>query len=123
MADYTIDLSRVTDVNSLHEQLEEALPLPAWYGRNLDALYDALTELPGEASIYVSGQDRLPGQMRDYYDRLCRVLRDVQQEVPGLKVFFSPEMEENREEDEEVPGGSDFDGFLQEEDPWETTEL
>ena len=123
MADYTIDLSRVTDVNSLHEQLEEALPLPAWYGRHLDALYDALTELPGEASIYVSGQDRLPGQMRDYYDRLCRVLRDVQQEVPGLKVFFSPEMEENREEDEEVPGGSDFDGFLQEEDPWETTEL
>ncbi|MBQ2640459.1 MAG: barstar family protein [Lachnospiraceae bacterium] len=122
MADYRIDLSRVTDVASLHDQLMEVLPLPSWYGRNLDALYDALTELPGKTSICVSGQDRLPGQMRDYYDRLCRVLRDAREEVPGLQVFFSPGTDVSPERDEEEAEDPDFDGFLQEEDPWETTE-
>ena len=66
MAEYKIDLSRVTDVTSLHEQLMESLPLPAWYGRNLDALYDALTDLSGEVLIRVTGQDQAPAQMRDY---------------------------------------------------------
>ena len=43
MSYQTVDLSGVCDRNSLHDRLQESLTLPSWYGRNLDALYDALT--------------------------------------------------------------------------------
>ena len=141
MAEYKIDLSRVTDVTSLHEQLMESLPLPAWYGRNLDALYDALTDLSGEVLIRVTGQDLAPAQMRDYLDRLGRVLRDAQEELPGLTVFFSEDHAEDNYEDpglpEEARDGEDQELAtmqaddpeapdlaypLQEDDPGETTE-
>ena len=41
---FTVDLSGVSDRKGLHDRIQEALPLPEYYGRNLDALYDALTE-------------------------------------------------------------------------------
>ncbi len=43
---YYIDLRNVNSPEQLHDVLEEALPLPEYYGRNLDALYDILTSLP-----------------------------------------------------------------------------
>ena len=48
--DYRIDLTGIGNRADLHDRLQEALPLPVWYGRNLDALYDALTEM-GERII------------------------------------------------------------------------
>ena len=42
--DYRIDLTGIGNRADLHDRLQEALPLPVWYGRNLDAFYDCLTE-------------------------------------------------------------------------------
>lgn len=35
----------ITTPQALHEALAEALHFPQWYGHNLDALYDCLTDL------------------------------------------------------------------------------
>ena len=37
--DYIIDLTGVKSRDELHDRIEEILPVPGWYGRNLDALY------------------------------------------------------------------------------------
>ena len=44
MTEFAIDLSEMYGPDDLHKQLEEILPLPEYYGRTLDALYDCLTE-------------------------------------------------------------------------------
>ncbi len=49
--DYVIDLTGVTSREELHDRIEEALPLPGYYGRNLDALYDALQEISGTVIV------------------------------------------------------------------------
>lgn len=36
----------MTGRKAAHDYLQAALPLPPYYGRNLDALYDSLLELP-----------------------------------------------------------------------------
>ena len=41
--EYNIDLRGVCSREELHDRIEEELPVPGWYGRNLDALYDILT--------------------------------------------------------------------------------
>lgn len=41
---YTFDLSACYSPEDLHDLLSDVLPLPEYYGGNLDALHDALTE-------------------------------------------------------------------------------
>ena len=40
-----LDCREMKDRDSLHTYLAQMLEFPAWYGRNLDALFDLLTEL------------------------------------------------------------------------------
>lgn len=41
--------------SQLFEAFAAALKLPDWFGRNLDALYDALTDLEGPSTINLVG--------------------------------------------------------------------
>lgn len=43
----TIDCAAIGSRDDLHRIFAEALSFPAWYGHNLDALYDMLTSLSG----------------------------------------------------------------------------
>jgi len=52
--EYFINFSTVTDKDSLHRKLAACLPLPEYYGHNLDALFDCLTDL-GPCIITLSG--------------------------------------------------------------------
>lgn len=42
--DFTIDLSSVQNKSELHDLLSATFNFPDYYGRNLDALYDLITE-------------------------------------------------------------------------------
>ena len=56
--------------------LGEALALPEWWGRNLDALYDCLTgELGRPVRLELSGREAL--EATDFGRRLLRVLEDA----------------------------------------------
>ena len=43
--EFTIDCSEIHDAKAFHNALSQTLNFPDWYGHNLDALYDCLTEL------------------------------------------------------------------------------
>lgn len=62
--------------------LNEKLELPEWWGRNLDALYDCLTE-PGEPTALVLA-DRATMEGTPFGLRLLRVLEDAAEENPFL---------------------------------------
>lgn len=57
-----IDLQGCRDKAEVLQAIAAALALPSWFGANLDALYDALTDLPGRetGTGYVIMLDRLP---------------------------------------------------------------
>lgn len=44
--EYKLDFTGIDTREKLHDYLAEVLPLPEYYGRNLDALYDSLMEMP-----------------------------------------------------------------------------
>jgi RNAse (barnase) inhibitor barstar len=77
-----VDLASCTDKLSVLREIGKAFALPAWFGQNLDALYDALTDLPEQKGAvgYVVVLDQLPrggnfsGEQRD---ALLDVFRDV----------------------------------------------
>lgn len=72
-----IDGATLTGRAELHALLAEALCFPAWYGANLDALYDCLTELGQDADITVRNTAALHAGLGRYADALLRVLRSA----------------------------------------------
>ena len=79
-----IDCSGIRDAKQLHESFARFLDLPQWYGRNLDALFDCLTELPSPTRLYLSGWDSSASWVLGFE----AVLKDVQQDCPDLTVIF-----------------------------------
>ena len=66
------------------EYLNEKLELPEWWGRNLDALYDCLTE-PGEPRLLALA-DRAVMEETPFGRRLLRVLEDAAEDNPSLQL-------------------------------------
>ncbi|MBQ1371755.1 MAG: barstar family protein [Oscillospiraceae bacterium] len=74
-----INGNHITDRDSLHALLREKLQLPEDCGRNLDAVYDILTE-PGKPRIItIKHEAQLRRQLGDYADRFLQMLEDAAQ--------------------------------------------
>ena len=65
------------DRAALHDALAEQFRFPAHYGRNLDALYDLLTERPGVYRVEIEKPEALEEHLGGYYRVFLRVLDDA----------------------------------------------
>lgn len=79
----TIDCGHAADKKELHARIAAALDFPAWYGHNLDALMDCLTDL-GEVTVTLTGWQALPFPAEGFW----RVFRQAAEENPRLTVVF-----------------------------------
>jgi len=81
-----LDGARLCRREEAMELLGRALALPEWWGRNLDALHDCLTE-PGEpARLELSNRAAMEGT--PFGRLLLRVLEDSAAENPCLELIF-----------------------------------
>ena len=74
-----LDGSLFTDKKKAHEILKKELSLPAYYGNNLDALHDCLTEM-GQIRIDLYCCAQVRRNLAAYGDRLLRVFEDAAEE-------------------------------------------
>ena len=81
-----IEGAAVGSMARLHRLLAEQLDFPDWYGGNLDALYDCLTDLTEETSIILLHSQALAETLGTSYGRFCRVLTDAAAENPNLHI-------------------------------------
>lgn len=66
------------DRAALHDALAEQFRFPAHYGRNLDALYDMLTERPAEACrVEIENPEAMERHLGGYYRVFLSVLDDA----------------------------------------------
>ena len=87
---FYIDLKGVTTKEELHERLAENLPLPEYYGGNLDALYDVLTEQGSEWNVIIYNTVDLAKELPDYFGKLCKMASRAVCETEDLKIRFYP---------------------------------
>lgn len=73
--------SRMTDRADAHAHIAEVLAFPDWYGGNLDALWDLLTELGPTALLLTDPQDLLPDDP-EYREQLLDTLFQAAAENP-----------------------------------------
>ena len=79
-----LDGARLCVREEAMELLGRALCLPEWWGRNLDALYDCLTDLGRPVRLEVFHRAEMEGT--DFGVRLLRVLEDAAAEAPWLEL-------------------------------------
>ena len=75
-----LDGRKMTDRMALHDYLCEALELPAYYGRNLDALHDCLTDIASPTRLVLTGTASPCGR------HFLRVFRDAAKKNRNLSV-------------------------------------
>ena len=86
---YKVDMTGITDRRALHARMARCLPLPEWYGCNLDALYDALTDpaFPG-GLITICGYGDFAESMPRYWRALQQMCHAVTDERDDLRIIF-----------------------------------
>ena len=80
----TVYLSRENSAtpDSLYDFLSNELDFPDYFGRNLDALYDVLTDICEETHISLP-ESGVP-------EGVCRVLRDAEKYNSMIHLHFRP---------------------------------
>ena len=81
-----LDGKAMVDRVTAHTHLAERLELPTYYGRNLDALYDMLTEIGEETEIILTDPAVVAEQMGKYGEALLATLQEAAEENPRLIV-------------------------------------
>lgn len=76
----------IVSKEQLHEWIAAELQFPAWYGGNLDALYDCLTDYKDELELRISNVSDLKKTLGEDTRRLLRVLEDAAGENEKLRI-------------------------------------
>ncbi len=77
------------DKRALLTQVGSALGFPAYYGRNLDALWDCLTDLTVPTALVWSGWQDLAVNHPDDWAAVLRVLSDRVRIAPAFTVVLA----------------------------------
>ena len=79
-----INCKNLYEREQAHQYLARMLDFPAYYGRNLDALHDCLTEVSGR-NLVLLGAEALR-EAGGYGARILNVFERASQENSGLKL-------------------------------------
>ena len=96
MKRYKVDLRNVYTRESLHKVLRDSLRLPDYYGMNLDALMDCLTDMRTDSRIEFIGLSALMDNLMEYGERFMNTLHLAAFENPHLLLVFREEGKNGR---------------------------
>lgn len=91
MKEINIDIRHVTDKEELHKAIKQGLNFPEYYGKNLDALHDSLTDITEPTQVVFTGIRNCKSasdEMSEYVDKLVKVMQDAGEESDNLKFIF-----------------------------------
>lgn len=85
MKQITLNGKKMTDRSSAHVYIASKLGFPDYYGKNLDALADCVSEFCLDKYIRFSHFDEAENNLGEYARRLTEVFTDIAQDNPRIK--------------------------------------
>ncbi len=89
MKKYVIDASGIQSESDMHDAIANALQFPDYYGRNLDALYDCLTDIREDSEIRILGWKNMKKVLGEKALAFRSVFRDAAAADRHLKIVRS----------------------------------
>lgn len=88
-AEAVIDLEAAGSAEGFHLLIEEHLPVPGYYGRNLDALYDFLTSYFKPLKITFLNYDNASEKANSrFYENLRRMCDKALSENENITIYW-----------------------------------
>ncbi len=81
MSIYLLDGKDMTSRETAYRVIERNMGFPDWFGHNLDALYDALSELPRDTAVVFVNTDAMKRKLGKYADKILACFRDSAGEI------------------------------------------
>jgi RNAse (barnase) inhibitor barstar len=81
-------LAPSASTGEFYDRLASALRLPDWFGRNLDALWDVLTELSAPTALVLTDWTRLPRARPERWSAIMAVLNERTLIAPAFAVVL-----------------------------------
>lgn len=85
-----LDGERIPDAAAMHAVFARDLDLPAWYGANLDALHDVLTETTEEIGVITVHSAQLARNLGRRWHPLLRLFAELKSSRPGFDYSIDP---------------------------------
>ena len=86
MRKITLDIEKMRSLPMLHKYLHTALALPEYYGANLDALYDCLTEIAESTELVVPKKVADEAYLGWYGQQFLQMLEDAAAANEALQI-------------------------------------
>ena len=88
MKEVVIDGENIENMADIHSVFAKELSFPEWYGNNLDALRDCLTDISEEVTVTVVNRDILFEKLNVRYGRFLKTLDYSEKENENLKIIL-----------------------------------
>lgn len=86
MKEITLDGLNMTSREIAHKYIKEIMHFPEFYGFNLDALYDMLTEISEPLSIIIINCNHIIDMLGEYGELLLETFNDSAADNDNLKL-------------------------------------
>ena len=85
-----LDGRMMIDKDRTHRYLKDTLEFPDWYGKNLDGLWDLLTDYYSDEKIYLINEAEMLKYLGDYGEKIINVFQDLNEEFNQeiFKILF-----------------------------------
>jgi len=86
-----IDVSGIMDIETFHEYVSKKLNFPGYYGYNLNAFWDCITDDEQSSMpkiLTIEGLTALKGLLPELHDGFVGCLKDYEKEYPNRKVIY-----------------------------------
>ena len=85
-----LDGAKILSHADLHRAFADALDFPDYYGRNLDALRDCLTEQAEPVGVIIVHANLLQEHLGRRWKGFCRLMDDLTDDEPGFRFWLEP---------------------------------
>lgn len=83
-----LDGRKMDSIQNTHTYLKESMELPEYYGENLDAMYDVLSDISENTFVFVLNSQQMRKSLGDYSARMEQVWEDLAQSNKHLSFFM-----------------------------------
>lgn len=88
---YYIDLDGIASKEALWGKIAETMRLPDYFGKNLDAFYDIMTDIADFTEVVFLSADMAEESVIPYIERLKSVCEAITEENPSVDIYFEKE--------------------------------